>query len=74
MLNGGGKKKEALEIFKLNVLLYPDSANVYDSLAEAYEANGNRDLAIRNYKRSLELDPKNTNAVHHLKKLDPGYK
>ena len=74
MLNGGGKKKEALEIFKLNVLLYPDSANVYDSLAEAFEANGNRELAIRNYKRSLELDPKNTNAVERLKKLDPGYK
>jgi CubicO group peptidase (beta-lactamase class C family) len=74
MLNGGGKKKEALEIFKLNVFLYPDSANVYDSVAEAYEANGERELAIRNYKRSLELDPGNTNAVQHLKQLDPRYK
>jgi len=74
MLNGGGKKKEALEIFKLNVFLYPESANVYDSVAEAYEANGERELAIRNYKRSLELDPKNANAVRHLKRLDPGYR
>ena len=74
MLNGVGKKKEALEIFKLNVFLYPDSANVYDSVAEAFEANGARELAIKNYKRSLELDPSNTNAVQHLKQLDPSYK
>jgi CubicO group peptidase (beta-lactamase class C family) len=73
MLNGGGKPKEALEIFKLNVFLYPESANVYDSVAEAYAANGEPDLAIKNYKRSLELDPNNTNAVQHLKKLDPNY-
>jgi tetratricopeptide (TPR) repeat protein len=74
MLNGGGKPKEALEIFKLNVVLYPNSANVYDSVAEAYAANGRRDLAIKNYKRSLELDPQNTNAIQQLKKLDPTYK
>lgn len=74
MLNGGGRKKEALEIFKLNVFLYPDSANVYDSVAEAFEANGERELAIKNYKRSLELDPGNKNAVRHLKQLDPDYK
>ncbi|HEY9282680.1 MAG TPA: serine hydrolase [Pyrinomonadaceae bacterium] len=73
MLNGGGKKKEALEIFKLNVSLYPDSANVYDSVAEAYEANGERQLAIKNYRRSLELDPGNRNARQHLKRLDPDY-
>jgi len=71
MLNGGGKPKEALEIFKLNVFLYPNSANVYDSVAEAYAVNGDRELAIKNYKRSLELDPKNTNAVQQLKKLNP---
>jgi CubicO group peptidase (beta-lactamase class C family) len=71
MLNGGGKPKEALEIFKLNVFLYPNSANVYDSVAEAYAVNGNRDLAIKNYKRSLELDPKNTNAAQQLRKLNP---
>jgi CubicO group peptidase (beta-lactamase class C family) len=71
MLNGGGKPKEALEIFKLNVLLYAKSPNVYDSLAEAYAVNGEWGLAIKNYKRSLELDPKNTNAIQQLKKLDP---
>jgi CubicO group peptidase (beta-lactamase class C family) len=64
-----GKKTEALEIFKLNVARYPASANVYDSVAEAYEANGNPELAIKNYERSLELDPKNTNAMKRLKQL-----
>ena len=73
MLNGGGKPKEALEIFKLNVHLFPTSANVYDSVAEAHAALGHRDLAIQNYKRSLTLDPKNTNAVQQLKKLDPDH-
>jgi len=74
MLNGGGKQREALEIFKLNVFLYPESANVYDSLAEAFEAHGERELAIKNYKRALELDPSNANALRHLQQLDPGYK
>ena len=69
MLNGGEKPKEALEIFKLNVFLYPNSANVYDSVAEAYERNGLRQLAVTNYKRSLELDPNNTNAAQQLKRL-----
>lgn len=63
------KIKEAIEIFKVNVEVYPQSANVYDSLAEAYMTNGDKDLAIRNYERSLELDPKNTNAAEMLKKL-----
>jgi CubicO group peptidase (beta-lactamase class C family) len=74
MLNGGGRPKEALEIFKLNVLLYPGSSNVYDSLAEAFEANGEREQAVKNYRRSLELDPNNKNAARHLKQLDPSYK
>lgn len=78
--NWGGKLMEqeqldqAIEIFKLNVSLYPQSANTYDSLAEAYEKDGNRELAVKNYRRSLELDSRNTNATEHLKKLDPDYK
>jgi CubicO group peptidase (beta-lactamase class C family) len=62
--------KQAIEIFKLAVSLYPKSANTYDSLAEAYEIEGDRALAIKNYRRSLELNPKNQNAVDHLKALE----
>jgi len=49
--------------------LYPQSSNVYDSLGEAYLANGDKDLAAINYKKSLELDPHNQNAASILKKL-----
>jgi CubicO group peptidase (beta-lactamase class C family) len=64
------QRREAIEVFKLAVSLYPGSANTYDSLAEAYEINGDRELAITNYRRSLELNPKNANAVKHLKGLE----
>jgi tetratricopeptide (TPR) repeat protein len=60
---------EAIAVFKVNTELYPQSANVYDSLGEAYLANGDKELAAANYKKSLELDPKNQNAASVLKKL-----
>ena len=63
------KVKEAIEILKLNVEAYPQGFNTYDSLGEAYMIDGQRDLAIKNYKKSLELNPQNTNAVDMLKKL-----
>jgi D-alanyl-D-alanine-carboxypeptidase/D-alanyl-D-alanine-endopeptidase len=65
-----GQTKQAIELFKLNVSLHPDSWNAYDSLAEAYEMSSNSALAITNYKQSLALNPRNAGAVEHLKKLD----
>ena len=64
-----GKVEEAIEIFKLNVEMYSESANVYDSLAEAYMRHGDKDLAIENYERSLELNPENKNAYEMLQRL-----
>ena len=61
---------DAITVFQLNAEEYPKVANVYDSLAEAYAMAGNRRLAIENYKRSLELDPKNQSAIDHLKELE----
>lgn len=61
---------DAIVILKLNAEMYPDSFNVYDSLAEAYMLNGDSKLAIENYNRSLELNPDNTNATEMLKKLE----
>jgi CubicO group peptidase (beta-lactamase class C family) len=60
----------AVEVFKLNVALYPRSALAYDSLAEAYQAAGDEAAAIKNYRRSLELDPKNRRATEQLKELE----
>jgi len=69
-LMGAGKMNEAIEIFKLNVKEYPESANVFDSLGEAYMNNDEKELAIRNYEKSLELNPNNNNAKEMLKKLE----
>jgi tetratricopeptide (TPR) repeat protein len=63
------KAAEAIAVFKVNVALYPGSANAYDSLGEAYMASGDKQLAVVNYRKSLELDPRNQNAVNMLKKL-----
>jgi pimeloyl-ACP methyl ester carboxylesterase len=61
--------EEAIALFKLNVEMYPRASNPYDSLGEAYMVHGDRLLAIRNYRKSLALNPQNTNAVEQLKKL-----
>jgi imidazolonepropionase-like amidohydrolase len=63
------KFKEAIEIFKLSVEAYPQSYNAYDSLGEAYMDNGDKELAIKNYQKSLELNPGNANGVKKLKEL-----
>jgi tetratricopeptide (TPR) repeat protein len=68
-LMGTNHLKEAIDIFKLNVQMYPSSSNVYDSLGEAYMKDGQKQLAIDNYKKSLELDPDNDNAKEKLKEL-----
>jgi len=63
------KIKEAIKLFKLNVEYYPDSWNCYDSLAEAYMKNGDNKLAIKNYEKSLKLNPKNESAKENITKL-----
>ena len=66
-----GKKrvKEAIGVFEMNVNDYPNSSNAYDSLGEAYMVAGNKPEAIRNYQRSLALDPGNDNARQMIQKL-----
>ncbi len=61
---------DAIAIFKLNIEEYPKSSNAYDSLGEAYSKNSQKDLAIENYRKAIELDPKNQNAVEKLKGLE----
>jgi len=64
------KLPEAIALFKLNVEFYPKAWNTYDSLGEAYMNSGNKDLAIANYRKSLELNPQNANGREMLKKLE----
>jgi uncharacterized membrane protein len=69
-LIGGKKFKQAIRVLQLNAEAYPQSSNVYDSLGEAYLDDGNKPLAIANYQRSLELNPKNRGAVAVLRRLN----
>ena len=64
-----GKVEEAIALFELNVEEYPDSWNVYDSLAEGYMTAGKKDLAVEYYKKSLELNPENQNARDAVERL-----
>ncbi len=59
----------ALRIFKLNMEEYPESFNTYDSYAEALMKKGDKEGAIKYYKKSLELNPGNTNGINKLKEL-----
>lgn len=67
-----GKQKESIAIFQFGTQLIPTDANLFDSLGEAQAAAGMREEAVRNYQRSLELNPKNSNAVERLKALKAG--
>ena len=64
------KLPEAIALLKLNAEFYPNAWNTYDSLAEAYMTAGQKELAIANYKKSLELNPQNSNGREMLKKLE----
>ena len=68
-LLGDDKTGLAIGVFKLCVAEHPESANAYDSLGEAYAAAGEKELAIQNYEKSLELDPGNDNARKMLEDL-----
>jgi peptidylprolyl isomerase len=63
------KFPEAIEVFKLNAEAYPKSANVYDSLAEAYLASGDKQAAIENYNKALAIDPQLESARRALQTL-----
>ena len=63
------RMKLSQDVFKVNMILYPDSFRVYDSYAEACAKIGETDLAILNYTKSLELNPENNGTRHKLEEL-----
>jgi CubicO group peptidase (beta-lactamase class C family) len=69
LLYGDRRVGDAIEIFELNTLAYPTSSNPFDSLGEAYQVSGNKELAIRSYRRAVQLDRTNLHAVEMLKRL-----
>ncbi len=64
-----GNKQDALQIFKKNVREFPNASNPFDSLGEIYMELGQRDSAAVAFRKSLELDPSNTNAAEMLRHL-----
>jgi tetratricopeptide (TPR) repeat protein len=59
----------AIRVFKMNADKFPDSGNVWDSLAEAYMKSGDMKQAEAYYEKSLKLEPRNRNAAEMLKKI-----
>ena len=68
-LLNGKRVADAIEIFKLNVEYYPNSANVYDSLGDAYQAAGKKDEAVKAYEKALSIDPNYPSSLENLRKL-----
>ncbi len=64
-----GQVETAIRVFELNVESYPQSFNVHDSLGEGLMTGGRTEDSIASYRKSLEINPGNTNAVAMLKKL-----
>jgi tetratricopeptide (TPR) repeat protein len=65
-----GRKKQAMEVFRLGVSAYPQSAALFESMGDVYKDGADRQRAITYYRRSLELDPENGNLARALKKLE----
>ncbi|MEL6821073.1 MAG: serine hydrolase, partial [Calditrichota bacterium] len=59
----------AIEAFTLNTKLFPDAANCYDSLGEAWLKKGNRKNALANYRKALELDPQMESARNAIARI-----
>lgn len=65
----GQRFNDAVEVFKLNVEAYPNSANVYDSLGDGYVNAGNREEAVKNYEKALQINPNYQSSIDALRRL-----
>ena len=69
MLLKEGKVKEALDVFKKNLEVFPEESRVYNSYAEALATSGNLEEAKIYYRKALEMNPENQNASEILRHL-----
>lgn len=70
-LLGEKRTDDAIAMFELNVEAYPNAFTTYDSLGEGLLVRGDTTAAIRNFEKSVALNPANTNGVEALKRLRP---
>jgi hypothetical protein len=75
-LKDNGNLVEAIDVLKLQLEIYPDSSDAYESLGEAYQKSGEKQRAIESYKKALEKNPGNSDAKEKLAALEavPGSK
>ncbi|MCF3108989.1 alpha/beta hydrolase [Niabella sp. CC-SYL272] len=66
----GGHVDQAIEIFARNVENHPGSSNAYDSLGEAYYLKGDLKSALKNYRKSVLLNPQNQNGKNLIRKIE----
>ena len=66
--------EKAKAIFKINIALYPEKSNVYDSMGDAFKKENDTLKAIEYYEKSIAINPENRNSVKNLKKLKKGIK
>lgn len=64
-----GTSSKGINVFLFAAELYPNSANLYDSLAEGYLFIGDKEKALASFEKSLQLDPHNQNAINRLEQL-----
>lgn len=69
-LMNSDRLKDAIKVFEFNIRENPNSFNAFDSLAEGYFNNKQFELSKKNYEKSLELNPENTNAKEMLLKIE----
>lgn len=63
------RSSQGIQVFKLAIALFPNSSNLYDSLAEGYLYLGEKEKAIESFEKSLELNSQNQNAIIRLEQL-----
>ena len=69
LLMGSGRKEEASKVFELITKEFPTSSKAYDSYGESLMKLGKKELAVKNYRKSVTLNPNNQNGIDSLKKL-----
>jgi CubicO group peptidase (beta-lactamase class C family) len=70
ILLGKKMKNESIDIFKFNVAEHPESSSAYEGLAEGYDDKGEKELALKTFKKVVELNPNNNYAKDRIKKLE----
>ena len=67
------KYQEAIAVFQMNVALFPESDNVYDSLADAFLRSGDSLQAYTNYKKAFEMNTGNQRAKNYIKAYEESH-